>query len=90
MAVVSCTAEELDKLPSETNWERLNARTEEQIEALADEDELDEGYDIAVDYELNADDTLTEKASGRTFTRVELLAELAAARAREGQRDAAE
>lgn len=71
-----------------TDWARIDARTPEEVEALADEDELDEGYGIAANYVFNADGTLTETATGITSTRAEVLARLSAARA--AMRDAAE
>ena len=89
MAIVNYTAEELSKLPSMTNWAAVDARTPEQIERLADEDELDEGYGIAADYDIHADGSLTEKATGVSFNRVALLDELTARRAAKF-RDAAE
>ena len=94
MAIVTYTADEARHLVGKSDWARIDALTQEQIERLADEDELDEGYGIAADYVFNADGTLTDKASGQTFTRAALLDELTARRVRAGfpaqSRDAAE
>ena len=86
MAIVAYPS---DKLESKSDWARIDALIEEQIERLADEDELDEGYGIAADYVFNADGALTDKA-GATWTRAALLDELIARRARSGVRNAAE
>lgn len=40
--IVSYTSEELEKMPSHTDWKRVAAMTEEEIEAL---DTSDEGID---------------------------------------------
>lgn len=90
MSIVSYTAEELRAMPSLTDWAAIDAKTPEQIERLADEDELDEDYGIAVNYVFNADGTLTEIASDTTFTRAALLDELTARRAAAKLLDAAE
>ena len=93
MAIVTYTSEEMDKLESKSDWARIDALSEEQIERLADEDELEECYGIAANYVFNADGTLTDKGSGQTFARAALLDELTARRVHGGfpaqSRDAA-
>ena len=86
LAIVTYTAEEARNLVGKTDWAKIDARTPEEVERLADEDELDEGYGIAADYIFHADGTLTETASGVTFTRAALLDELTARRARAAAR----
>lgn len=88
MAIVERSWDEAMTGRGKTDWARIDAMTPEEIEAMADVDELDEGYGIAVNYVFNADDTLTEIATGITSTRAEVLAQLAAVRA--GKRAAAE
>lgn len=90
MAIVTYTHEEAMALAASKPKRLPREQTPEQIERLADEDELDEGYGIAADYDVLADGSLTEKATGRTFTRAALLDELTAQRFAATLRDAAE
>ena len=89
MAIVTYTHEEAMALAASKPKRLRREQTPEQIERLADEDELDEGYGIAADYVIHADGSLTDKATGRSFTRTALLDELTARRAAKF-RDAAE
>ncbi len=44
--IVRCTAEELERMPSETDWARVTAMRQSEVERLADEEDgkLPEGW----------------------------------------------